>query len=163
VSHLSVRTLIKDAAQSLADNIQFGYGRRSDFNLIKDPSSPYVWLLPLTSNPRFAVNNVEIYQKTWNCIVLFLYEDRTDSIETEFDHILDDMDTLVDKFIIRLNDFYLKSTDTVGTITLQNFSQNPFIKSDADIFTGWFLTFQMVVSSDFEYCTPDNIALYANL
>lgn len=162
MSHRSVVALIKDTAESLADNIQFGYGRRSDFNLITNPSFPYIWLLPLTANPTYAINDTQNYMKTWNCIVLFLAEDRTDSDETEYKPVLDDMDDLVDKFVNRLNDFYLKSSDTVGAITLRNFSQTPFLKSDADILSGWFISFQMVVSDDFSYCLdPDNVRLYA--
>ena len=162
MSHRSVVQLIKDSATSLGDNIQFGYGRRSDFNLIENPASPWIWLLPLTSNPGYTVNNVENYQKTWNCIVVFLERDRPDSNEKEYKPILDSMDELLDKFINRLNDWSFKSTDVVGAVTLRNFQQTPFFKNDSDIFTGWIVSFQMVVSDDFEYCTPDNIAIYAN-
>jgi hypothetical protein len=163
MSHRSVVQLIKDTAVSLADNIQFGYGRRSDFNLQQNPSQPWIWLLPLTANPTYTNNeNTENYQKTWNCIVLFARMDESGSTEKESKIILDDTDELADNFINRLNDWAYKSSDTVGPITLRNFQQNPFIKSDSDIFTGWFISFQMVVSDDFDYCTPDNIVLYGN-
>jgi hypothetical protein len=163
MSHRSVVQLIKDTAVSIADNIQFGYGRRSDFNLQQNPSQPWIWLLPLTANPTYTNNNnTENYQKTWNCIVLFAAFDESAGTEKETKVILDTTDELADIFINRLNDWSNKTSDTVGAVTLRNFQQNPFIKSDADVFTGWFISFQLVVSDDFDYCTPDNEVLYAN-
>lgn len=163
MSHRSVVKLIKDAATSLGDSIQFGYGRRTEFNQKSRPDEPWIWLLPLTANPTYTNNSsTENYQKQWNVILVFLKRDRSDSIETEYKPILDDMDDLVDRFINRLNDWSMKATDTVGAVTIQNISQTNFIKSDADIYTGWFVSFQMIVSDDFEYCTPENVVIYGN-
>jgi hypothetical protein len=169
MSHRSVVQLIKDTATSLADNIQFGYGRRSDFNLQTTPNSDsapsgvWMWLQPLSANPTYTNNsNTENYQKTWNCILLILIPDKSDSTEKEYKVQLDEADELADKFINRLNDWAYKTSDTVGPVTLQNFQQNPIIKGDADIFSGWWVSFQMVTSDDFDYCTPENIDLYAN-
>lgn len=166
MSHRSVVQLIKDAATSLGDNIQFGYGQRTDFNSKQKDvlfDQPWVWLIPLTANPVYTTNGgTENYQKQWNCFMLFLQQDQSDSIETQYKPILDNMDELVDKFVNRLNDWSMKSTDTVGAVTIRNFNQGALIKNDADIFTGWFLSFQLITSDDFEYCTPDNVELYAN-
>ena len=161
MSHQSVVQLIQDTAQSLADNIQFGYGRRSDFNIIQSKSFPYIWLAPLTASISYTVNNTINYQKTWNCSVLFFELDREDSIETEYKPILDTLDTLVDKFLNRLNDWSLTEQDNVGAITIRNITQNPFFKTDSDVLTGWVITFQLITPDDFLYCTPDNIAIYA--
>lgn len=160
MSHQSLRLLIRDAAQSVGDNIQFGYGRRSDYNLINLKSFPFVWLLPLTSSASFVNNNSDIYQKTWNVVLIFIDLDKSDSKETQFDDILDRMDTLVDQVVNRINDWYLHSSDVVGTLTMRNITQNPIIKEDSSINTGWIVTFQVTLSQDFDYCKPENIALY---
>lgn len=161
MSHKSVVQLIHDSAVSLSDDIQFGYGRRSDFNLTDKKREVFFWLQPLTSTPSFTTNNnTEGFQKTWNCILLVLAKDQTDSDEKQFKPIMDRTDELLDKFIHRLNDWSMKATDTVGAVTLRNFQQNPIIKGDADIFTGWVLSFQITTSDDFEYCTPENVVLY---
>lgn len=94
--------------------------------------------------------------------MVFLATDRSDSNENEYAVLLDETDALVDRFINRLNDWSMKATDTVGAVTLRNFQQLNQIKMDAGIFTGWFLSFQIVVSDDFLYCTPENVELYAN-
>lgn len=159
MSHRSVVSLFSDVAKSLADNIQFGYGRRSDFNLIENKRTPYVWCLPLTATPSFT--DTPNYQKTWNCALVFFEQDQTDSKESQYKLILDDMDELLDKFVQRLNDWNQTSQDVVGQVTLQAFSQTPFVKTDAGIYTGWILQFQMITPDDFIYCTPDNIDIYA--
>ncbi len=161
MSHQSVRLLLQDVAKSLADNIQFAAGRHSEFNMKQSVSYPWIWLLPITANPTFAVNDVEHYQKTWNIALLFFDKDAFDATEGPSNDILDQQDETVDKFIHRLNDWSMKLQDTVGEITLRGFSQQPFYKDDAGIHTGWLLTFQMVTPDDFEYCTPDNIEIYA--
>jgi hypothetical protein len=162
MSHRSTVSLIEAVAKSLSDSVQFGYGRRSDFNQT-DKRNEIIWLLPLTASPGYTVNdNTENYQKTWNCIMVFLALDKTDSNHNEYSEILNRTDDLVDKFINRLNDWSMNSTDVVGAVTLRNFQQTNQIKTDADIFTGWFLSFQMVVSDDFQYCTPENVVLYGN-
>lgn len=161
MSHQSVRLLLQDVAKSLADNIQFSAGRHSEFNMIPNKSYPWIWLLPITAQPDFAVNSVEHYQKTWNIALMFFDKDAFDATQGPSNDILDQQDETVDKFIHRLNDWSYKLSDTVGAITLRGFNQQPFYKDDAGIHTGWLLTFQMVVPDDFEYCTPDNIAIYA--
>lgn len=161
MSHQSVRLLLQDVAKSLADNIQFDAGRHSEFNMKQNISYPWIWLLPITAQPRFAVNDVEHYEKTWNIALLFFDKDEFDATEGPSNAILDQQDETVDAFIQRLNDWSMKLEDTVGAVTLRGFNQQPFYKDDAGIHTGWLLTFQMIVPDDFEYCTPDNIAIYA--
>lgn len=162
MSHQSVRLLLQDVAKSLADNIQFDSGRHSEFNMKQNISYPWIWLLPITAQPQFAVNEVEHFQKVWNIALLFFDKDTFDSTNGPSNEILDKQDETVDAFIHRLNDWYWKQSDTVGAVTLRGFNQQPFYKDDAGIHTGWLLTFQIVVPDSFEYCTPDNIALYAS-
>jgi hypothetical protein len=162
MSHKSVVSLIEDVSKSLSDAVQFGYGRRSDFNNLRDKAEQIIWLLPLNATPIFNNNgNTETFQKTWNIILVFLAIDKTDSNHDDYKKILDSMDELLDKFIIRLNDYSMNSHDVVGAVTLRNFQQLNQIKGDADILTGWILSFQMTVSDDFNYCTPENVNLYA--
>ena len=163
MSHRSVVNLINDVAVSLSDGVQFGYGVRSDFNQSEKKGESFIWMVPLTANPTYTNNdNTENYQKTWNCIILFFKMDKTDSEPTHYQEILNETDELVDRFINKLNDWAYHQSDTVGATILRNFQQTPYIKADADIMTGWWLSFQLTVSDDFDYCTPENIDLYEN-
>lgn len=165
MSHQSVRLLLQDVAKSLADNIQFDAGRHSEFNIHSakgDITYPWIWLLPITAQPQYAVNDVEHYQKVWNIALLFFDKDAFDATQGPSNQILDEQDETVDAFIQRLNDWSkIITRDTVGDVTLRGFNQQPFYKDDAGIHTGWLLTFQMIVPDSFEYCTEDNIAIYA--
>jgi hypothetical protein len=159
MSHHSVKTLLLDVAKNLADNMQVGYGRRSEFNMIANKRYPYIWLLPLSASGMTRTNPTRT--KTWNVAIVFLNQDNADANEKQSELILDQMDEFVDRYVRDLDEWYQRSSDIIGAITLQNDSQQPFYKDEADIHTGWLLTFQMVVSDDFEYCTPENIDLYA--
>lgn len=162
MSYQSVRLLIEDVAKSLADNIQFSSGRHSEFNLKQNVTYPWIWLLPITANPRFAVNDVEHYEKTWNLAILFFDKDAFDATEGPSNDILDAQDHTVDRFIHRLNEWSrVASQDIVGDVTLRGFNQQPFYKDDAGIHTGWLLTFSMTVPDDFSYCSPENVYLHA--
>lgn len=159
MSHRAIRCLIGDAVKSLDDKIQFGYGRRSDFNIDNQKKYPFVWMLPLTAVTTIPNNGAGI-TKTWNVILVVIDLDKSDSKETEFDKILDKMSDVGDALLRRIDDWYQSGTDVVGTITIASVTQTTIIKGDSDIHTGWLYSFQMTTSDDFDYCTPDNIALY---
>lgn len=161
MSHASVRLLLHDVAKSLADDIEFGYGRKSEFNILSGttPSKRWIWLLPLTASGRFKTNPTRT--KRWNVAILFLEQDTSDATHDDSAHILDNQDALLSRFSQALDDWYLRSEDALGALAIENDSQDPFYKDNSDIQTGWLLRFQLVVSDDFEYCTPENIDLYA--
>lgn len=160
MSHQSVRLLLEDVAKSLSDKVQFGYGRRSEFNMIENKRYPYIWLLPLSASRRF-INDDGTRTKTWNVAIVFLDADRADANAKETERIHDEQDLVVDKYLQALDDWFERSYDTIGPVTLRNDNQQPFYKDDAGIHSGWLLTFQLTVSDDFNYCTPENVDLYA--
>jgi hypothetical protein len=159
MSHRAIRCLIGDAVKSLDDKIQFGYGRRSDFNIDNKKKYPFVWMLPLTATTNIPSDGSGI-TKTWSIILVIIDIDKSGSTVKEYDDILDKMDFIADSLIRRIDDWYQSGTDIVGTVTITSVNQTTIIKDDSDIHTGWLLAFQMVTSDDFDYCTPDNIALY---
>lgn len=160
MSHLSVRTLLSDVAKSLADNIQTDYGRQSEFNMIRNKSHPWIWILPLYSGRQFLNNNLT-KTKTWDVSILFLDMDSADADQAQSATILDRMDVLLDKYIHALDDWSIRSDDVLGAMTIQNDRQTPLYKDNSDIQSGWLLQFQMIVSEDFQYCFPENVDLYA--
>lgn len=161
MSHLSVRTLLYDVAKNLADNQQFGYGRRSEFNMIENKSYPYIWLLPLTASRRFISTDNLTRTMTWNCALVFLDMDSADAKEDQSDKLLDEQYETAQKYMQALDDWSYRSSDTLGPVTIQNDLMAPFYKDDSGIHTGWLVTFQMVVSDNFEYCSPENVELYS--
>jgi hypothetical protein len=158
MSHASVKLLLQDVAKSLADNVQFGYGRRSEFNMITQKRYPYIWLQPLTSNIR---QNEKTITTIWSGRIAFMDLDTADADEKQSEVILNRMYTLMERYYHFLDDFFERSTDIIGAITIQSFVSQPFYKDDSGIHTGWFADFQIVTSDNFEYCVPENIDVYA--
>lgn len=156
MSHQSVVAIHKDTALSLGDDIQFGYGRQTDFNQIKNKRYPYIWLALLSSSASFTVNNVSNYTNVWSVTILFCEMDREDSIETTYEKILDRMDALADKFVNSLN---LRFNEMDADVVLQGVSKLPFIKDAVDDITGWLVQYQLLVPDDFDYCSIDQITV----
>lgn len=147
MSHKGIRLLIEDTARSLGDDIQFTYGRDSDFNVMNDKRYPFIQLDLLNSAASFSVNNVSNYSKGWNVFLLFHQLDKEASDQDDYKIILDDMDHLLDRFVQQIN----KHDD----IIIQGINQQPFIKATADTLTGWTLSFQLIINDNWDYCAND--------
>lgn len=148
MSHKGIRALIEKASLSLRDDIQFSYGRTSDFNLIRNKQYPFVTCDTLTSSASFSDNNVLNYTKTWSASMAFYMLDNAESIADEYSLILDDTDKLVDQFIQKINNAL---NDEDGVLIL-NMNQQAFIKATSDILTGHLLSFQIQVPDNWDYC-----------
>jgi len=161
MSHQSVRYLLRDVSNSLADNIEFKGGRETEFNnLIAKGSNKthYRWLLPMTAT-RSPLNN-QTRTKTWNIAILFMQQDTFDASAEQTNIIHDATDLAADKFIQRLDDWSMTQDDTIGDITIESIRQDPFYKDQAGVYSGWLVRFNLITPDDFIYCTPENIAIY---
>lgn len=145
MSHQSVVAIHEDTAKSLGDNIQFGYGKQTDFNQIQNKRYPYIWQALLSSNGRDENRN-----KIWATTILFCEMDKEDSIEGEYKKILDRTDKLVDQF---MNSLDLRFNEMDADVVIQGFSQLPFVKDAVDDITGWIVQYQLLVPDDFDYCS----------
>ena len=151
MSHKGIVQLIEDTAKSLADDMQFSYGRGSDVNMLRDKRYPFVSLDPLRSSAEYAVDSTQNYSKTWTINMAFYFLDSTDSTQDQYKNLLDEADDLVDKFINKLNFYSLKA----DTIIISGISQEPVIKVMADVITGYILSFNIQTTDDFNYCGYD--------
>jgi hypothetical protein len=162
MSHASVRLLLHDVAKSLADNIQFGYGRKSEFNIIQETSqNHWIWCLPLLGGRVFASGENVTRTNRWDVAMLFLNHDPSDSSHDHSAHVLDYQDSIVARYANALDEWYLNLSDTVGAFSIDNFSQTPIYKENSEVQSGWLVRFQIVTPDDFDYCTPENMTLDA--
>ena len=155
MSHQSVRFLLRDVSNSLADNIEFRGGRESEFNNLKSKANSYRWLLPMTGTISFASQTT-----TWSIAILFMQKDDFDASAEQTNTIHDKTDLQVGQFLQRLDDWSQTQEDTVGEISLTNITKTPFYKDQAGVYSGWLVRFNLITPDDFIYCTPDNIAIY---
>jgi ATP:corrinoid adenosyltransferase len=151
VSHKGIRLLLEDTARSLGDDIQFDYGRTSDFNQLRDKRYPFISVSPLTASASYTVTNVFNYAKTYQVSAAFYQLDREDSGQDQYALILDEMNALADNFINKLN-YYMETCLSSDELIITGVSQQPFIKATADILTGYIMTFSVQVTDDFNYC-----------
>lgn len=149
--HKGVRLLIEAVVKSLQDDVFFMYGRTSDFNQETNPGTTSIVLDPLSATPQYTVNGVSNYQKAWACRMAFYKYDKEGSVPEEYTPILDDTDSLVDKFLNKLN-FYSSKADH---ILIQGINQDAFIKATAHIMTGQLLNFTIFAEDEFDYCADD--------
>ena len=160
MSHQSVRFLLRDVSDSLADNIEFKGGRETEFNNLianKANKTQYRWLLPMTGTISFAN---QTRTTTWAIAILFMQQDKFDSNAEETNKIHDVTDLAVGRFLQRLDDWSMVQYDPVGDITLSNITKTPFYKDQAGVYSGWLVRFNLTTPDDFVWCTPDNIAIY---
>src|SRR5688572_12511600 len=116
MSHQSVRFLLRDVSNSLADNIEFKGGRETEFNNLiaaKVNKTHYRWLLPMTGSISFAN---QTRTTTWSIAILFMQQDTFDASAEETNKIHDQTDIDVGKFMQRLDDWSMTQQDTVGDI-----------------------------------------------
>lgn len=149
--HKGIRLLIEETVKSFDDRIVFTYAKTSDFNQIRDKKGIMVNLDPLNAVPQYATEGVTNYMKAWSCTMAFYDFDKEASTGDEYALILDETDTLVDKFLNKLNYYSAKSDQ----ILIQNANQQAFIKATADVLTGHILTFTIFAQDDFDYCEVD--------
>lgn len=151
MSHKGIRLLLEDTAKSLGDDIQFDYGRTSDFNQLRDKKYPFISVSPLNATASYTVNNVSNYSKTYQVQIAFYQLDRADSGQDQYALILDEMNALADNFVNKLN-FYIDNCLDSDDLIITGISQQPFIKATADILSGYIMTFSLQVTDNFNYC-----------
>jgi len=152
VSHKGIRLLLEDTVKSLADNIQFDYGRTSDFNMLRDKKYPFISCTPFNTSASYTVNNVSNFSKVYQVQLAFYQLDKAESSQDEYVLILDEMNALADNYVNKLNAFAETRCLNSDDILITGISQQPFIKATADILTGYIMNFSITVTDNFDYC-----------
>ena len=157
MSHQAVREFISDVASSIADDVYQGYGRPSDFNMRKDKLYPYVWLELLSSSVAITGDG-RAFTETYNVNMIFCKMDDPDSTEEQYKLILDEVDTLVQIFIRKLNEnieaqYEIPTVLATYNTVISSIAKNQFTKLFDDCVTGFTLTFNLTVPDNFDYCS----------
>lgn len=142
-----VRTLIKSVVDSFSPATSFDSGLLTFFNSNRSNKYPYVF--QEASSVSADLTNVNLAPvNTWPIILHFADLDKMDSIPSQYEPIVDSMDELAAKFIVKLNEVI----SGYKTLTIEGIEREPFVKKHADILSGVILTFTIVEVDKTNYC-----------
>ena len=89
-----------------------------------------------------------------------MQKDDFDANAEQTNTIHDITDIQVGQYMQRLDDYSMTQQDTVGDVSINNITKQPFYKDQAGVYSGWLVRFNLITPDDFIYCTPDNLAIY---
>jgi len=155
MSHLAVRILIEDTIKAIDDSVLFAYARASDFNSLGIKEDKRVRLDPLRQTLDFGPDSYNL-TKQYQIGMVFYKLDSMEGAEQDTALILDEMDSLSDSFINKLNIFSF-TEDTTDQLSTQNteitsIRKDPVIKVTTDCCTGFIVQFNFTVPDTFNYC-----------
>lgn len=150
-----VRAFLKAGADALS--MQFDSGRLTEFNKVADKRQPFAWVESLNADTDF--NNSTLIDN-WDVRIHISMFDTIDSVQSEYEAIIDTCDQLARKLIwqynLKLYDSSLTSTANQAIyklITLSGVSRESFIKRFANPpLTGVILAFTLTVPDKTNVC-----------
>lgn len=133
-----------DAVKSFSDA-----GRLTEFNKVADKGQPFGWIFDLQAKTNFGGSGSSLIDD-WTVNIRIVKIDRPDSIQDEYENLIDNCDDIARKLIWQYN-VILYSASTVSTanqdkyklITISDVSRPQVIKWGADCLTGVDLIFNL--------------------
>lgn len=151
-----VRAFLKAGADAL--KLQFEAGRLTEFNKIADKKMPFEWLETLKAASDFQTSGSTLIDD-WSVGIHIALQDKTDSIPSEYELLVDEADYIAQKLIWQYNVKLMDSTATSTAnqalyklITISGIRRDPFYKKHADCLTGIELTFNLNVPDKTNVC-----------
>lgn len=151
-----IRAFLKAGADAIA--IHFDAGRLSEFNKVPDKRYPFAWVETLRASTDFGGSGALLIDN-WTVSIHIAKKDFTDSLQDQYELIVDDCDHIARKLIWQYNIILYDSTAISTTnqalyklITLSDISREPFYKKHADCLTGVILSFTLNTPDKTDVC-----------
>lgn len=142
-----VRTFLKSGADAIP--VHFDAGRLTEFNSMKDKGYPFAWLETLEPASDFGGSGATLIDD-WDVAIHIGKIDKLDSVQDQYEAIVDECDFIAQKLINQYNLILSESTaisqtlrDLYKLVSLSSFRREPFYKKHADVVTGVILTFNL--------------------
>lgn len=143
------RNIIQSAIAALGNYIAFGSGRITEFNSKEAKQYPFIWLESLSSStPTINYQGANI--DNYNCKLHIAMKDQPDSIETQYEAIVDKCDYIAQQLIGQVKTIL----SAAALITLTSVARDPFIHKHADDTTGVILSLTLVAPDTTNVCNP---------
>lgn len=151
-----VRTFLKSGADAV--KIYFDAGRLTEFNKFADKGFPFAWVYELGAASNFGGSGAMLIDD-WSVKIRIAKIDATDSMQEQYESIVDDCDHIARQLIWQYNNI-LQGASGVSTvnqdlyklITISDIDRTPFYKLGADCLTGVDLTLTLNTPDQTDVC-----------
>lgn len=148
MTRTEVRSFVESGVTALNSDgvtLEFDNGRITEFNSDRSNEYPFAWLEPLTTTPEL-INSVPY--DNWNIIIHIAQKDSIDSVQSQYETIVDECDLIAQKLVKKFNDV----VSGYKLVQIQNMSREPFYKKHADCLSGVILSFTLNVPDTTNLC-----------
>lgn len=146
MTRAQVSTFLNDGVKLLGNEFGFGIGRITEFNSDQRREMPYVWVEEIQDAPEFV--NVSMPFNNWQCTIHIAYKDQPDSIETQYEELVNKADFIGQK----LQKYYNDIVNGSKLVTMTGLSRRPRRKKHAQCLTGVILTFTLNMPDSTNLC-----------
>lgn len=121
----------------LLTDVTYGTGRISEWNSNRSRVYPMAWIESLSVDTELA-NDVLPYDN-WNISIHIAKKDAADSVEDEYEQLINDCDEMAQELIR----YYNQVVSGYKLVNISGINRDPFIKKNADCLTGVILSFTL--------------------
>lgn len=142
MTRAEVNTFLKSGVDSLRPATEYGRGRISEFNSIRNHDYPAVWNETRSMDEGLSVDIVSTQQlpmDAWQIRLHICKKDAADSLPLEYEALIDQCDAIAQTLQFKYNQIITG----YKLLNLSDISRLPFVKKYDDILTGVLLSFRI--------------------
>lgn len=140
---------IESGVNQLTPATEYGRGRISEFNSIRNHSYPAVWQETADETGVDAeINSILLPIDSHHVKLHICKRDKQDSKPTQYEEIIDEADGIAQKLVFALN----QVVTGYKQLRIESNSRKPFIKLHADCLTGVLLEFDIIAPDTTNNC-----------
>lgn len=140
MTRAEVKTFIQTGVESLRPAVEFGRGRISEFNSIRNHTYPAAWLETRNFDGGVSTEiegTQQLPMDNWPIRLHICMKDSTADGHAEYEDLIDQCDAIAQSLQFKYNQI----VTGYKLVKLVGISRNPFVKMHADLLTGVLLTF----------------------
>jgi hypothetical protein len=145
MTRTEVRNFLGSGIDLLTD-VTYGSGRISEWNSDRTRVYPMGWIAQINVSTDLANNVLPI--DNWDVEVHLAQKDLQDSVEEEYEQIVDNCDYYAQQLIR----YYNQVVSGYKLVTISGISRSRFVKKNADCLTGVILSFTLTAPDTTNLC-----------
>jgi hypothetical protein len=130
----------------LLTDVTYGSGRISEWNSDRNRTYPMCWISQIEASTELANGVLPI--DNWSIEIHIAKKDTADSIEEQYEALVDDCDYMAQQLIR----YYNQVVTGYKLVTISSISRPRFVKKNADCLTGVILSFTMTAPDTTNLC-----------